>query len=255
MATITPPIHLIKKRDRDDDRDVAFTPSGVSVPASASLREHCPAPYNQLALKSCSANAVSAALRILASRSHIELDPPSRLFLYYNSRVREGDAAQDNGATIRDALKAAAQPGICPESVWPYDPANVLTTPPQSAYASAQLKVLKYFRIAREMQHLKSCIAEGYPFLLGVQIYESTIESAQTTGRLILPAANDTPFGGHATLAVAYDDHTHILTALNSCGEHFGDNGYLLIPYAYLSDEKLTYDFWTIREISALEPH
>jgi C1A family cysteine protease len=163
--------------------------------------------------------------------------------------VLENQAGNDDGATSRNAIKAAAKPGVCPEALWPYDPANVLHAPPKQAYDHIITRALAYYRIAQQLPALKSCIAEGYPFVFGVQMYDQTIAAAQTTGRVAMPAASDTLMGGHALLGVAYDDATETLTALNSLGVNFGDKGYLYLPYAYLADTKLSYDFWTIREI------
>lgn len=240
--------HLIGKHDAPDERDFQFIPALASPPRQADLRRFCPPVYDQLTIKSCSAHAVSAALRTIATSAGAPIEPPSRLFLYYNSRLREDDEQHDNGATIRNAIKAAAKPGVCPESLWPYDPANVTTQPPQSAYTGVTTHAASYFSIPRTLHGLKSCIAEGYPFVFGVQIYDSAVQGLQSTGRLNLPAPNATLMGGHAVLAVAYDDDAKVMTALNSCGPNVGAAGYLVIPYAYFEDDKLTYDFWTIRK-------
>ena len=45
----------------------------------------------------------------------------SRLFLYYNERSLEGTTKIDSGATIRDAVLALTNYGICQETSWPYD--------------------------------------------------------------------------------------------------------------------------------------
>lgn len=240
--------HLINKRDNPDERDFRFEPRTVP-PASADLRSYCDSAYNQLPLKSCSANAISAALSLLGRKAGTPIVPPSRLFLYYNSRVLEGDTATDDGVTLRNAIKAAAKPGVCPESLWPYDPAQFAAKPPQSAYDGISTRALSYFRIDRELHALKSCIAEGYPFVFGINAYEQGFFAAAHSGQLEMPATTDTLMGGHAVLAVGYDDTTQRFTVLNSLGATWGTQGFFTIPYAYLMDDKLSYDFWTIREI------
>ncbi|MBV8638497.1 MAG: C1 family peptidase [Candidatus Eremiobacteraeota bacterium] len=240
--------HLISKRDEPDERDFQFTPRTVP-PAAADLRQYCDGAYNQLPLKSCSANAISAALTLLGHKAGTPILPPSRLFLYYNSRVLEGDTAADDGVTLRNAIKAAAKPGVCPESLWPYDPAQFATAPPQTAYNGISTRALSYYRINRDLHALKSCIAEGFPFVFGINAYEQSFFAAAHNGQLEMPAANDTLMGGHACLAVGYDDGAQRFTVLNSLGATWGAQGYFTIPYAYLLDDKLAYDFWTIREI------
>ncbi len=46
---------------------------------------------------------------------------PSRLFIYYNERKREGTVDHDWGASIRSGFKSIEREGVCPESMWPYD--------------------------------------------------------------------------------------------------------------------------------------
>lgn len=239
--------HLINKRDRPDERDFRFTPKVQPAP-SADLRSDLTEVYFQLPLHSCSANAVCSALAFLGHKARRPITPPSRLFLYYNSRVLEGDQSSDDGATIRDAIKAAAKPGLCPESVWPYDTTKFATAPPQTAYGNITTRAQSYFRIDRSLHALKSCIAEGFPFVFGINMYQSGL-AAQQSGQLDMPTPNDTLLGGHAVLAAGYDDVTLRFTVLNSLGATWGVQGYFTIQYAYFTDDKLSYDFWTIREI------
>ncbi len=240
--------HLIHKRDRPDERDFRFSPS-ATPPASTDLRSYCAGVYDQLPLKSCSAHAVSSAFEFLGRKSGRPIAAPSRLFLYYNARALEGETNTDDGATLRNAIKAAAKPGVCPESLWPYDPAQFASKPPQTAYDGISTRAVSYYSIDRSLHALKSCIAEGYPFVFGINIYESVVANCQKSGQLDIPPANDTLMGGHAVLAVAYDDASEQFTVLNSLGETWGAQGYFTIPYAYFTDDKLSYDFWTIREI------
>jgi C1A family cysteine protease len=248
-VTTTIYAHLHNKRDVHDERDYRFTPTLTTVPSAADLRSNCPAIYNQLPLQSCSAHAISSALQMLAAASGEALEMPSRLFLYYNSRLLANEASVDGGATIRNAMKATAKPGVCPETLWPYDPTKVATEPARSAYEGVETRSREYFRIDQELPKIKACIAEGFPFVFGISMFKSTITVAQTTGHVQLPQPNEAPLGGHAVLGVAYDDATQTLVALNSLGEGFGDHGFLLVPYEYLTDNNLSYDFWTIREI------
>jgi hypothetical protein len=56
--------------------------------------------------------------------------------------------------------------------------------------------------------------------------------------------------GGHAVLAVGYDDTDNTFIILNSYGNNWGSHGYFKIPYNYLTDLNLADDFWTIRLIN-----
>jgi C1A family cysteine protease len=62
-----------------------------------------------------------------------------------------------------------------------------------------------------------------------------------------MPAPTEAVAGGHAVLAVGYDDTTQRFAVRNSWGAKWGQKGYFTIPYAYLLTENLSDDFWTIR--------
>src|SRR5437870_7998594 len=74
-------------------------------------------------------------------------------------------------------------------------------------------------------------------------------ESAEVgkTGVLNMPAPKEGVAGGHAVLAVGYDDKAQRFTVRNSWGASWGKRGYFTMPYSYLLTENLSDDFWTIR--------
>lgn len=55
--------------------------------------------------------------------------------------------------------------------------------------------------------------------------------------------------GGHAVLAVGYDNSTQHFIIRNSWGADWGDKGYFYMPYEYITDGDLADDFWYIRVI------
>jgi C1A family cysteine protease len=236
-------------RDVADERDHRFDHTGTAAAPSADLRRFCAPAYNQLAIKSCSANATAAALRMVAAITNTPVDPPSRLFAYYNARALAGTQAADNGATLRDAMKTLSQTGTCAEALWPYDPQKVNDKPPAGCYEKATIHAIRYQRIEQSLEALKGCLAQGYPFVFGLTMYVDAIEAAQTTHVLPLPGKGAQVMGGHAVVAVGYDDATGMITALNSLGPDWGAQGFFSLPYAYFPNADLTYDFWTIRTV------
>lgn len=239
------------KKDAYDERDLPFAPvvHPAELPSAVNLQGHCGEVYNQLPLQSCSAHAISSMLTYVANKDGEPIPPPSRLFLYYNERALEGTQATDCGATLRNGMKSVAKQGVCHEDIWPYDTTKYAVQPPPECYAQAvTVRALRYSRIDQSMNDLKACLAEGYPFVFGMQVYYN-IGQAQTTGHLAMPGPSDQFMAGHAVMAVGYDDATQTILALNSVGPTWGMKGYFTLPYAYLTDPKLSYDFWTIRQI------
>jgi len=56
--------------------------------------------------------------------------------------------------------------------------------------------------------------------------------------------------GGHAVMAVGYDDSSQRFIVRNSWGKGWGLGGYFTLPYAYLTDANLADDFWTVRMVA-----
>ena len=239
--------------DLPDHRDHLFAaPPAVlrSLPPAVDLRGACPPVYDQGELGSCTANAIAGAIQFEQLKQQLAQSfTPSRLFIYYNERAIEGTIDSDSGAQIRDGIKSVAAQGAPPETDWPYNIEQFAAEPPPQAYADAAgHKVLKYARLIPTMAQMKGCLAAGYPFALGFTVYES-FESPEVaaTGVAPLPSRGESVLGGHAVLAVGYDDTTGRWLVRNSWGSAWGQAGYFTLPYAYLVDPDLASDFWTLR--------
>lgn len=138
--------------------------------------------------------------------------------------------------------------GVCPEKNWPYDISKFAAKPKHSCYDDAlKHKITSYYRL-QIIDEMRTCLADGYPFVFGFSVYES-FESQQVTqtGIVPMPQPNEKQLGGHAVVAVGYDDNQKRFIVRNSWGPNWGMNGYFTIPYDYLANNNLADDFWTIR--------
>jgi len=242
--------------DLPDKRDRYLVPKPAKkLPAAIDLRAKCPPVYDQGNLGSCTANAIGAAhqfgqIRQTQSRGSFT---PSRLFIYYNERAMEGTISVDAGAYIRDGIKSVVKQGACPESEWPYVVERFAVKPSAACYEHAlQHQALAYMRLVQSLMMLKGSLAIGFPVIFGFTVYESfEEESVAKTGVVPLPGAGERALGGHAVLAVGYDDAKQCFVVRNSWGTQWGDKGYCYMPYAYLTDSDLAADFWTITLVEA----
>jgi C1A family cysteine protease len=241
--------------DLPDGRDLVYAAPVErleKLPAKVDLRKHCPSVYNQGQLGSCTANAIGGALEFDQMKQGQNGFTPSRLFIYYNERVIEGTVHSDSGAMLRDGMKTVARQGACKERpTWPYRISKFDDKPPKAAYTQAKKhQAIRYLRLNQAVSQLKGCLASGYPFVFGFAVYES-FESPQVanTGQVPMPQSNEAFLGGHAVMAVGYDEAKQRFIVRNSWGKSWGIDGYFTMPYPYLLQQSLSSDFWTIRRV------
>ena len=238
--------------DLPDHRDhyyAAPVERAAVLPASTDLRTQYPPVYDQGQLGSCTANAIAGAIEFDRLKQNATDFTPSRLFIYYNERDMEGTVNEDSGAQIRDGIKSIAQLGVCDEAEWPYNITKFTNKPSAACFKDAlEHQALSYQRVTQSLTQMKGCLASGFPFVFGFTVYEG-FESAAVakSGDANLPAPGEKVIGGHAVLAVGYDDSKQRFTVMNSWGTGWGKKGFFTIPYAYLTDDNLASDFWTVR--------
>lgn len=238
------------EKDPVDPRDYLQPVSTGPVPVSVDLRSMMSPVEDQGNLGSCTGNAIAGALEFLENKTlpKSQFVDISRLFIYYNERVIEGTVKEDSGAFIRDGVKAAATVGACSETVWPYIIRKFMTKPPVRAFAdAAKRKISQYLRITN-LAGIKQSLAAGYPVVFGFQVYQQ-FESDQCAhdGIVVMPIPGEQSIGGHAVLAVGYDDTKQMLLVRNSWGASWGIGGYFWLPYGYVT-KGLADDFWSIRK-------
>jgi C1A family cysteine protease len=241
--------------DLPDRRDLIFAarPSTLgALPPRVDLRPGCPPIYDQGQLGSCTAQAIAAILQFdQMKQQQRDLFTPSRLFIYYNERVVLGTVDEDSGAMLRDGIKSVAREGAPHEALWPHVIAAFRKKPTRPAYRDAERhEAILYERLVPAVDQLKGCLADGFPFVFGFSVYES-FETATVarTGAVPMPRRGEALIGGHAVVAVGYDDPSSRFIVRNSWGSAWGRAGHCTMPYAYLTDPGLADDFWTIKMI------
>ena len=245
--------------DKKDERDHMFTALDfqVTLPPSTDLRTkpYFPPVLDQGQIGSCTCNATASSVYFCLGKENIEQWFPSRLFLYYNTRVliEHTDPSEDSGAAVRDVAKSISRYHMCREEWWPYDISKFADTPDAVAYEKAAIhEQFQYQRVDNtDINQIKTAIAKGYPVIFGMSVFES-FESDETlkTGIVTMPTATEKCLGGHALLLVGFNDETQMFTVLNSWGPDVMDKGFCYIPYAYLTDSNLADGFWVLKFVS-----
>jgi C1A family cysteine protease len=229
--------------------------SKVKLPAKADNRAYCSKIEDQENLGSCTAQAVVGLLEYMMRRSINNHVDGSRLFVYKVTRKLLGWTG-DTGAYLRSTIKTVAAFGMPPEQYFPYDISRYEDEPDAFQYAFAEnYKAIKYTRLdppgkdaENTLENVKYALHAGYGVVFGFSVYSSISDAAD----IPYPQTGDKLDGGHAVMAVGYDDGHKVggktvpsLIIRNSWGIGWGDKGYGYLPYDYVLNG-LADDFWTV---------
>ena len=243
--------------DVPDHRDfVCALSRPTGLPKSVDLREHMPPCYDQGSIGSCTAQAIAAVVEY-TERKQKKQNPctPSRLFIYYNERAMEGTVNYDAGAMIRDGIKSLNTFGYCEENLWPYVVAKFRARPPTTAYNDAKNCIVSsYERVPQNINSLKTALAGEHPIVFGFAVYSNfESETIARTGVVNMPGPNEKSLGGHAVTIVGYDDAKQMFLVRNSWSVNWGQKGYFWMPYQYVTDNRLSDDFWIIKMVPQID--
>lgn len=225
-------------------------PGGMALPG-VDLREtglFSPV-EDQLSLGSCTAQACAGAIEFTQRHrfgNHLDC---SRLFLYRAARkllfkVSGAGRIGDTGATLRESFKVMSGLGVPPEWAWPYDVDKFDDEPPPDVYAWAAAFQALYYVSAKSLAEVKALLRNEIPVCFGFSVYES-IGEADATGHIPVPEPGERLVGGHAVVAVGYQDEMERVIIRNSWGRGWGEAGYGFLPYWYF-ESGLTSDYWAL---------
>jgi C1A family cysteine protease len=252
---VTPPASLLEQTDAPD---AAQDPPAGPI----DLRQWCSPIEDQGPLGSCTAFAGVGMLEYYERKAFGKHVNASHRFLYKVTR-KLGGFKGDSGAFLRTVMGAMALFGVPPSKYWRYDVANFDKEPPAFCYAFAQsYQALTYFRLdppgsdpGNVVKAIKGNLASQLPSMFGFTCFES-LDAAADDGEIPFPRGNEDMVGGHAVVAVGYDNSkkvkhpsggstTGAFLIRNSWGKSWGMNGYGWLPYKYV-EEQLADDWWIL---------
>ncbi len=228
--------------------------SPKAAKSKVDLAAWCSPIENQESIGSCTAHAGVGLIEYYERRAFGDHVNASRLFLYKVTR-KLLHWTGDTGAWLRTTMKAMVLFGVPPEEYYPYDISKYDDEPSAFCYAYGQsYNAIQYFRLdgpgvttTQLLKRVKNFLAAGYPSMFGFTVYNFGNEK----GEFEFPGSSDPVQGGHAVIAIGYDDNRKIgkekgaIRIRNSWGTDWGENGYGWIPYAYI-ESGLAVDFWSL---------
>lgn len=254
----------------EHDKVRGLVKATASNPERIDLRAHCSPVEDQGQLGACTAHAGVGLYEYFERRAFGKHLDASRRFLYKVTR-NLAKVKGDTGAELRQTMGAMVLFGVPPEEYWPYDEKDFDHEPPAFLYAYASnFQALKYFRLDPPgtalpvlLNRVKKALAAGYALMFGFTVYDSVWRAAN--GWIPYPGPTEKADGGHAVMAVGYDDQvviqgprpnapttTGALLIRNSWGMSWGDGGYGWLPYRYVL-EGLADDWWSMTKAEWIE--
>ncbi|MBL9022967.1 MAG: C1 family peptidase [Myxococcales bacterium] len=262
------------RRDPPDFRDLSFeshevqgilristpykatTGPGTVLPASIDLRKWCTRIRDQERTNASTAFAAIALTEYFERRAFGRHENYSELYLYRATRDLLGFPG-DLGADLRTTLHALQRFGAPAEKLLPFDAERVSEPVPPFCYAySDAFRNIRYFRLDDPklsgkdvLLNIRRCLAARLPSVFGMSVYTSFPQIGESI-EVQIPEPGEQHLGGHAMLAIGYDDERMIggdqgaLLVRNSWGAGWGDKGYGWIPYRFV-EMRLAVDFWS----------
>ncbi len=232
--------------------DETYEPKKVAN-SNIDLRPRFTRILNQGNQGSCSAFALIGIYEYILKSGGNFNEALSKSFLYYNSRKRSDSQEVDTGSTIYDAISSLSETGTCKESLFPYNESTFNLEPSSDAYEDAKGNLVrKALNVNGNIEDIKSAIAEGYPVVFGLKIFNSFGDNNK--GFIYHPTEQDIQESEngsyHAMVICGFSENEKVFVVRNSWGEAFGDKGYCYIPYSYVTDKRFFNAAFIITEIN-----
>jgi len=255
------------KKDPSDERDYKLTSNFQNLSESVDLLpEHVdytagmPAVRDQGQLGSCVGFAVTAMKEWQEKKEHEEemakgkrgrkkIYNYSEAWVYWNAKKLDPWGIEDEGTSIRYAMKVLQKIGVPTEKGWPYKDINdidAIGEPERWADLVARWALIDSYWRVNNLSELKIALNDG-PVPIGVPCFYE-IFFVGNDGIVSYPADSNEIYGGHAVCAVGYNDETKLIKFRNSWGKSWGENGYGYLPYDYVED--FLWDAWASKDLS-----
>ena len=236
---------------------VRWTPGDLNagIPPKVDLRAKMSPIEDQGTMNACTGFAITGLAEYRSRQEHRATDL-SPGFIYVWELKIENRPGQDEGAHIATGMQVLKDKGISPLERFPFltaeeqKNADTVTSyltklPSLAVMQAAHAYAVPEVTAVQDLAAFKVAIAKGKPVVFGIGCYKSfESDAVKKTGVVPMPDQQTEPYvGGHAILAVGYDDSKQQVIFRNSYTAQWGDKGYGYLPYTYFK-EGLVGDAW-----------
>ncbi|HOJ50410.1 MAG TPA: C1 family peptidase [Spirochaetota bacterium] len=212
-------------------KTTSFATEG-KLPSKVDLSPYLPEPGNQGMQGSCVAWATAYAYKSFhekLERNWAFSDKTIFSPAYVYNQIHIDNSPTGGGSYIHEALELVKVQGVATLSKMPYDPNNYTRKPSEEARNEASLyKARGWERIsASDIDGIKRILANGNAVIIGMNVYQNFYNYRGG----IYTRAEGNYMGGHAMLAIGYDDSKAAFKIQNSWSKYWGENGYAWIAY------------------------
>ena len=132
----------------------------------------------------------------------------SRLFLYYNARLRNPQYQyymEDKGCYIGDAMNSLQIQGVCKEADWPFQHYLINYQPRSDCYSKVyRSSDIQTVRLPNDLNAMKSSLVEGYPIAVGLLLFRSFYSAEWNGGWVSIPNQSEGQLEQHGAFVVDF---------------------------------------------------
>lgn len=222
------------------------------------LSSMMPTPASQGNQGSCSGWAIAYATRSYYSAAENGTKPrsPSEILspaFQYNSTYWKpnniGQNCMEAGASLYSGMQHLKTVGALPMSERPYNQ-NVCNVENTSTMSTDEIILSSRYRIPdfksnsdNSIIAIRQSLGAGHPVVVGVKTPSDWQGNFKQTVGSVYTYNNSTGFtdGGHAMVAVGYDNELQAIKLMNSWGPSWGNNGFVWLSNKSYEEMRLTY--------------
>lgn len=224
-----------------DDRDYISELSNTTLPQHFSLRPVISQVETQGSYNSCVACSITTAIETITLTSdyphYLEL---SKMHLWNEARKKTWgrDWKQNRGVLIRDGWKAAQNPGLTIEKLFPYTQKNFNKSIHKSFlwrwHPQFKYYFIRGFTDKQIEKQIKQAVFENKPVVFGIRIDNNFLNHR---GKQVFFSDGTTGLFSHAMLIIGWDDERDCFEIQNSWGKIWGNGGKAFVDKQWILEK------------------